>query len=108
MYLNNFVNLISATVPDWVSASFPIVRMVLIALIAVLSLVLIFTILFQSGNDGSNLGAMAGQQTSDTYFAKNKSQTTDNMLKRLTVIVSIAILVLAVLFFVSVAIYSGL
>lgn len=99
-------NLNLLAVAPWVSDSFPIIRMVLLILIAVLSLALILVVLFQQSNDGSSLNAMQGGNA-DTFYAKNKSQTLESMLKRLTVIIAIAIAVLAILFFVSVAIYYG-
>ena len=102
----NFNNTLFAAVAPWISDSFPIIRMVLLILIAVLSLVLIFTVLFQPGNDGSNLNAVSGSST-DTFYSKNKSQTLESALKRLTVVLAIAIAVLVVLFFVSVATYNG-
>lgn len=101
--MNNFNYL---AVASWVSDSFPVVRMVLLILIAVLSLALVLVVLFQPGNDGSSLNALQGGN-SDTFYAKNRSQTLESMLKRLTVILAIAIAVLAILFFVSVAIYYG-
>ncbi len=103
----NFNNLQILAVSNWVSDSFPIIRIVLISLIAVLSLVLIFVVLFQPGNDGSDLGSLSGS-SSDTFYSKNKSQTWEHALRRLTVILSIAIAVLAVAFFITVAIYSGM
>ncbi|MBO5215357.1 MAG: preprotein translocase subunit SecG [Clostridia bacterium] len=104
----NFVNNFSAAavVEPWISQSFPIVRMVLLILIAVLSFVMILTILFQEGDDGSGMNAMTGA-SADTFYSKNKTQTLTATLKRLTVVLAIVIAVLAVLFFVSVAIYNG-
>ena len=102
----NLSNLQYLAVANWVSQSFPIIRVVLLILIAVLSLVLIFVVLFQPGNDGSNINAISGSST-DTYYSKNKSQTLESALKRLTVVLAIAIAVLTILFFISVAIYNG-
>lgn len=93
-------------VANWVSDSFPVIRMVLIILIAVLSLALMFVVLFQPGNDGSGMDALSGE-SADTFYSKNKSRTWEHALRRLTVILAIAIAVLAILFFVSVAIYNG-
>lgn len=96
------------SVATWVSQSFPVIRTILLILIVVLSIALVLTVLFQPGNDGSNLGAMGGETSSETFYSKNKSQTLESALKRLTVILAIAIAVLAILFFVSVAIYNGI
>ena len=102
----NLLQIFSATtVAPWISESFPIIRAVLIVLITVLSLALVLVTLFQDG-DESGMGALGGG-SADTFNGKNKSQTLTSMLKRITVIISIAIAVLAVLFFISVAIYNG-
>lgn len=95
-----------AAVANWVSQSFPVVRMVLLILITVLALAMIFIVLFQPGNDGNGLGAITGSST-ETFYSKNKSQTLESTLKRLTVILGIVIAVLTVLFFISVAVYAG-
>ena len=102
----NLSNLQYLAVANWVSQSFPIIRLVLLILIAVLSLVLIFVVLFQPGNDGSNINAISGS-SADSYYSINKSQTLESALKRLTVVLAIAIAVLTILFFISVAIYNG-
>ena len=106
MNLNN-LQFFAAEVEAWVSSSFPIIRMVLIVLIALLALALVVCVLFQEGDDGSGMNAMTGSST-ETFYAKNKSQTVASLLKRLTIILAITIAVLAVLFFISVTIYSGL
>ena len=102
----NLNNLQFFAVEAWISNSFPIIRMVLIVLIAILSLALILCILFQDGDDGNGLNAVTGSST-ETFYAKNKSQTVASLLKRLTVILAVSIAVLAVLFFISVSIYNG-
>ena len=67
--------------------------MVLLILIAVLSFVMILTILFQEGDDGSGMNAMTGA-SADTFYSKNKTQTLTATLKRLTVVLAIVIAVL--------------
>lgn len=98
MDLNNFANLVAASASNW--SGWSVLRVILLIAIAVLSLVLICTILFQPGNDGSGMNAMTGA-SSDTYYGKNRSQTLESALKRLTVILAIVIAVLAVFFFVT-------
>ena len=96
----------ASTVPEWVSDSFPTIRIVLLVLIVLLSIALVITVLFQSSNDGNNINAVTGGST-DTFYGKHRSQSLESILKRITVILAIVIAVLAVLFFVSVAIYNG-
>ena len=67
----------------------------------------IFTILFQPSNEGNGMNALSSESTSETFYAKNKSQTMESALKRLTVIFSVVIAVLTIAFFITVAIYRG-
>ena len=103
----DLANLFAATVAPWVSESFPIIRMVLLIIIAVISFALIFVVLFQPGKEAGGMGARGGS-TTDTFYSKNKSQTWESTLKRLTIVLSVVIAVLAIAFFVTVAIYSGM
>ena len=101
---NNFVDLLfGATVPNWVANSFPLIRLIFMIIIVLLSIMLIVVILIQPSNS-SGMGALSGQ--SDTYYAKNKSRSLEGLMKKLTVIFSIVILVLSILFLVSLIIYN--
>ena len=94
----NFVCSANGAVAEWVAVSFPIIRVVLAVIIAIMCLVLILTVIVQpSASNGVN--PITGQ--SETFYGKNKSRTTEGFMRRLTVILAIAIVVLAVLFFVS-------
>lgn len=91
-------------VANWVSDSFPIIRTVIIVLMVVLSVALVVIVLVQPSNpQGTNV--ITGQ--SDTYYSKNKSKTLEGVLRRLTVVLSITLGVLAIVFFVTLAIYNG-
>lgn len=94
-----FMNFMSAqAVPEWIAVSFPIIRVVLAVIIAIMCLILILTIIVQpSASNGVN--PITGQ--SETFYGKNKSRTTEGFMRKLTVILAISIAVLAVLFFVS-------
>lgn len=90
-------------VPNWVSSSFPIIRIVLICLLMALSLGIILCVLFQSSTS-SGMGAIAGQNT-ETFYSKNKGKSLQGLLKKLTIIFAISILVITVLYLVSVVIF---
>lgn len=96
---------LSMLVPDWVENSFPIVRIVLIALMALIGLALIVVIMFQPSSS-SGMGALTGQR--DTFYSKDKSKSLESVMKRITVVLGIIEGVLAILFFVSLVIYRGL
>ena len=94
----NYVAAPATAVEGWIADSFPIIRVILAVIIAIMSIVLILTIIVQpSASNGVN--PITGQ--SETFYGKNKSRTTEGFMRRLTVILAITIAVLAVLFFVS-------
>ena len=94
-----FMNFMSAqAVPEWIAVSFPIIRVIIAVLILIMSIALILTIIVQpSASNGTN--PITGQ--SETFYGKNKSRTTEGFMRKLTVILAIAIAVCAVLFFIS-------
>lgn len=92
------------SVPDWVSASFPIIRLVMIVLMVLIALFLVVVILFQPSS-ASGMGALTGSR--DTFYSKDKSKSLESVMKRLTVILGIVEGVLAILFFVSLLIYRA-
>lgn len=100
----NALNLLNATLPAWVTDSFPVIRTVIIVVMVILSLALVVVVLVQPSNT-QGMNAITGQ--SDTYYSKNKSKTMEGALKRLTVIISATLGVLALVFFITLAIYSG-
>ena len=86
--------------PDWMLASFPIIRIVFISLIAILAIAIVVCIFLQpAAADGA--GVITGQ-SQDTYYSKNKEQTFEGLMKRVTVGLSIAVAVISILFFVSI------
>ena len=100
---NLSINLIAAASPNAFYDSLPIVRIVLISLIILLSAFLIVLILLQPAKQ-EGVGAISG--STDTFFSKNKGRTREGMLMRMTIVVSIVIFVLVLLYFISLSIYS--
>lgn len=102
----NFLNFLGAsTVPDWVANSFPTIRLILIILLVVVSLVMIVLVILQP-SDSEGMGALSGQ-SSDTYYAKNKKHSKEEVFKRATIVLGIAVAILSIAFFVTLAIYAG-
>lgn len=91
-------------VPGWVADSFPILRIVLICLMAAIGIALIIVIMFQPSST-SGMGALTGQR--DTFYAKDKSKSLESVMKRITVVLGIIEGVLAILFFVTLLIFRG-
>lgn len=93
------------SVPAWVAASFPIIRYVLMFLIAAAAIVLIFVTLMQEHDDNGSANAITGM--SESYYSQNKGETTQGKLKKLTIIMASIIAVSIVLFFVTMMVYAG-
>lgn len=92
------------SVAGWVSDAFPIIRIVIIALMVAIGLALIVVIMFQPSSS-SGMGALSGAR--DTFYSKDKSKSLESVMKKITVILGIIEGVLAVLFFVTLLIYRG-
>jgi preprotein translocase subunit SecG len=91
-------------VSDFAADVFPVLRVVIAIIIAILGLALIVTVLVQpSASNGVN--PITGQ--TETFYGKNKSRTLEGLLRKLTVIFAITIAVLTVIYFVTVMIYTG-
>ena len=91
-------------VPGWVADSFPILRIVLVCLMAAIGIALIIVIMFQPSST-SGMGALTGQR--DTFYAKDKSKSLESVMKRITVVLGIIEGVLAIFFFVTLLIFRG-
>lgn len=92
------------SVAGWVTDSFPILRIVIITLMAAIGLALIVIIMFQPSSS-SGMGALTGQR--DTFYSKDKSKSLESVMKKLTTILGIIEGVLAIFFFVTLLIYRG-
>lgn len=90
-------------IAQWITTSFPIIRIVLLALMVLSAIIMIVLVLLQPSNS-EGMGALSGQ-TSDTFYSKNKGRSIEGVMKRLTVIFAIVMAVISILFFVTVAIY---
>ena len=60
-------------------------------------------VLAQSGKDKSLSGSIAGGASSDTHFGKNKGQSREKLLARLTMVAAIVFAVLVVVLYVLIA-----
>ena len=92
------------SVAGWVVDSFPIIRIVMIALMVLIAIGLIIVIMFQPSSS-SGMGALTGQR--DTFYSKDKSKSLESVMKKITIILGVIEVVLAILFFVSLVIYRG-
>ena len=70
-----------ATVPEWMSTSFPIIQRILLILIAVLALVLIILVFMQITGGSNTSNVITGNQ--DSYYSQNKSGSREGRITRL-------------------------
>lgn len=76
-----------------------IIRIVCIAVLAVCSLAVIILVLLQpAASEG--MGAISGQSY-DSFYSKNKVRTPEGVMKRVTIVLSVVILLVAIAFFVT-------
>ena len=107
----NFINTVSLLAsddvarPDWVVNSFPIIKIVLAVLICLCAIFLIVVTLCQKTEADGGMNAITGQ--ADTFYNRNKGASLQGKIKKWTIAVSIAILVLCVAFLVINSIYRG-
>lgn len=107
--INNASMLLSGTtnnteVPAWVASSFPIIEIVLAALITICSIILIVAVVMQKGESNGATGITGA--TADTFYNRNKGGSLQGKLKKLVMIDAIVILVLAVIFLICFSIYQ--
>ena len=91
--------------PDWIVASFPIIRYVLMFIIAVAAIVLVIVTLMQEHDDNGSANAITG--ASESYYTQNKGETTQGKLKKVTIAMASIIAISIVLFFVTLLVYAG-
>ena len=93
-------------VPEWVSNSFPTIRIVLMCIIAVGALAMIVVTLMQSARGETGANVITGANN-DSYYMKNKGDTKDELLKRFTIGLAIAIVVCVLIYLTLFAIYPN-
>ena len=92
------------SVAKWVENSFPYIRIAMMCLMVLVGIALIIVVMFQPSSS-SGMGALTGQR--DTFYSKDKSKSLESVMKRITVVLAVIEVVLAILFFVSLIIYAG-
>ncbi len=89
------LNLLAATQGGTFGNIWYYAKFVVLALMAICAIFLICVILFQPGNS-SGVGALGGQ--TETFLGKNKSKTFEHKMRIMTIIASVILVVLCVVF----------
>lgn len=92
-------------IPNWIVVSFPIIRYVLMFIIAISAVTLIIAVLMQEESSSGGNNAITGIQ--ESYYSQNKGKTREGILRKVTIIMASTIAISIVLFFVSTLIYAG-
>ena len=93
-------------VPNWVSSSFPVIQAILLAVITLCAIAVIVAVMVRPSDPEGGNNVITGKN--ESYYGANKSSTKEGKLQKLIVICSIAILVCAVAYFITVKIFNGL
>lgn len=91
--------------PEWVVNSFPVIKLVLVILVLICSVFMIVTVMFQEGNTNGMTGITG--DSSDTFYNRNKSQSMQGKIKKITIVNAVLILVFCLAYLVLNTIYSG-
>lgn len=91
--------------PDWVVKSFPIIKTVVVGVLLVCAIFMIIAVLVQQGNMNGIQGITG--DSSDTFYNRNKGQSMQGKIKKLTVIDAILMMTLCIVYLILNTIYSG-
>ena len=97
--------LLAPAVSNTVRDSFPIIQSVLLILITICAVIIIVAVMMQTSNPEGGNNAITG--SNESYYSQNKGNTRDGRLKKVVIICSILVLVLAITYFITFAIYSA-
>ena len=98
--------LLESSMPYWVTSSFPIIRIVLVYMIAICAVMMIVTTLLQSNANDDGQSALTGS-SQESYYAQNKGESRNVKLSRATIACVSIMAICIVLYFVSLIIYQG-
>lgn len=104
-FMLDFILASDGTVSDWVAKTFPIVRTVLICLLAVFAIALIVLVFMQINGGDDTTNAITGNK--DSYYAQNKSESREGRITKWVYICVGVIALLCILYFLSFIPYKG-
>ena len=105
--MNTISKLLEAekTYSAFLTEGFPIIRIVLVSIMAVAALTLIVAVLMQQSADANGINALSGEQ--ESYYSSNRNVNKEGRLKKITIICSSIIFALIVLYFITYLIYPA-
>lgn len=94
----------NAGTATWVVESWPIIKIVIMCLLAVFSIAMIVMVVMQKSNT-NGVSAISGQ--TDTFYNRNKGATLQGKIKIWTIVCAVVIMVLCIIFLIMTQIYQG-
>ena len=92
-------------VAKWVSKVIPVVRYIILVMLAIIAVATIVLVFMQIGQGGNSTNVVTGN--ADSYYSQNKGGSREGRITRLIYICVGIIVVLSILFFVTFNIYTG-
>lgn len=96
------MNSLLATVPGWISSSFPVLERICLVIMALLAIVLIVLVFMQITGGGGSGNVITGNQ--ESYYSLNKSGSREGRITRLIYIFVGLIALFSIIYFVLVKI----
>ena len=92
-------------VAKWVSKVVPVARYVILVMMALVAVATIVLVFMQIGQGGNATNVVTGN--ADSYYSQNKGGSREGRITRLIYVCVGVLVVLSILFFVTVKIYDG-
>ncbi len=92
-------------VAKWVSKVVPVIRYIILILMAIIAVATIVLVFMQIGQGGNSSNVVTGN--SDSYYSQNKGSSREGRITKLIYICVGLLVVLSVLFFITFNIYDG-
>ena len=92
-------------VAKWVSKVIPVVRYIILIMLAIIAVATIVLVFMQIGQGGNSTNVVTGN--ADSYYSQNKGGSREGRITRLIYICVGILVILSILFFITFKIYDG-
>jgi len=92
-------------VAKWVSKVIPVIRYIILVLLAIVAAATIVLVFMQIGQGGNSTNVVTGN--ADSYYSQNKGGSREGRITKLIYICVSILVVLSILFFITFNIYDG-
>lgn len=92
-------------VAKWVSKVIPVIRYIILVMLAIIAVATIVLVFMQIGQGGNSTNVVTGN--ADSYYSQNKGGSREGRITRLIYIFVGILVVLSILFFITFNIYDG-